>query len=325
MSDAFKSSYKTRLKGLQISIPHVNEILATQTKLSENLTNITLSPRKHITTSFSEVNQKLSSNIALNRTISDIGLVKQSISSIESMKSAVADPGTISLNVPNIGEIKQSSLINDSVKLTVPTIESFKQPSLSNGSIKLAITTDLGSEASSYSNKISAINNILDSTQSLTSPISEAIKVNIKTASAWNSISKTMDIKSFGAIMSKNFDYNTFNPESVSYQRNDQTSNLKSDEAIPENNDWQPGQSTSDTDVGSENLVEENIELVEYLNKTVIDMLNDGFSLPTIISVLVSWAISFTNILVKAKDAVEAYAWFAVVIVAIYKVVSKYL
>lgn len=265
-------------------------------------------------------------------------LLKPKFMELDAIKRSMLPPKLLKTNYMGVDAIKRSTMLPpellkptymglDAIKRSTLPPEAFKAASigltkiLKTDQITKLGTIGLGNSMSSHINKTFDFNSVLDDTPS----ISEAIKLNIKAASAWNSISKTMDIESFAAIMAKNLNHNTLYPEDMSNYRNAQTNNLKSDKAIPKNNDRQPGQPTSDTDIGSENLIDENIELMEYLNKAVIDMINDGFSLPTILSVLVSQAISFTNILVKVKDAVEAYAWFAVVIIAIYKVVAKYL
>ena len=332
MSDNYTSSYKSTIDSLQLSTP-IRQMLKTASMNLDSVKSsmIPAEVLKVASMGLGSVKLPTMSPEMLKAASIGLGSAKLPTMSPEMLKATSIGLGSAKSSMMSPEMLKAASMSLSSVKLPTMSPEMLKvasmgvNPSLTkllgtDQIIKLA-TTGLGNSMSPYIKKTLDINKIFDSTPS----ISEAIKLNVKAASAWNSISKTMDIESFAAIMSNNLSYNTFNPESMGYQRNDQTSNLKSDETIPEDKDWQPGQSTSDTDISSENLVDENIELMEYLNKMAIEMFDNGFSLPTVTSVLFSVVISFTNILVKTKDVIEAYAWLATAIVIIYKIVAKYL
>lgn len=329
MSDNYTSSYKSTIDSLQLSTP-IRQILKTASTNLDAMKPSMLPPEM-----FKLASTGLGS---IKSPVLPPEVFKFASMGLDSVKPPKLPPEMFKPTFMELSAIKQSmfppemfkfaSMELGSVKSPILPPEAFKTASLglipsltkSLGTDQMAkfATTGLGNSMSPYIKKTLNISRAFDSTPS----ISEAIKLNVKAASAWNNISKIMDSKSFSDIMSDNLRNDAFNSHSVSQHSDDQTSHLKFKETISENKYGHPRQTTSNTDIGSENLVDENVELMEYLNKSAIDMFNDGFSLPAIASTLISWALTFTNVLTKVKDSTDAYIWLGHILIDIYVVLK---
>lgn len=329
MSDNYTSSYKSTIDSLQLSTP-IRQMLKTASMNLDAIKPSMLPPEmfKLASTGLGSIKSPVLPPEMFKPTFMELSAVKQSMfppemfkfASMElgSVKSPILPPEVLKATSMGIGAIKQSMLPPEAFKAASLGLIPSLTKSLGTDQMAKFATTGLGNSMSPYIKKTLDISRAFDSTPS----ISEAIKLNVKAASAWNNISKIMDSKSFSDIMSDNLRNDAFNSHSVSQHSDDQTSHLKFKETISENKYGHPRQTTSNTDIGSENLVDENVELMEYLNKSAIDMFNDGFSLPAIASTLISWALTFTNVLTKVKDSTDAYIWLGRILIDIYVVLK---
>lgn len=348
MSDNYTNSYKSTIDSLQLSTP-IRQMLKTASMNLDAIKPSMLPPEmfKFASTGLGSIKSPVLppevfkfASMGLDAvkppklppemfkpTFMELSAIKQSMfppemfkfASMElgSVKSPILPPELLKTTSMGIGAIKQSMLPPEAFKAALGLSPSLTKL-LGTDQIAKFATTGLGNSMSPYIKKTLDISGVFDSTPS----ISEAIKLNVKAASAWNNISKIMDSKSLSDIMSDNLRNDAFNSHSVNQHSDDQTSHLKIKETISENKYGHPRQTTSNTDIGSENLVDENVELMEYLNKSAIDMFNDGFSLPAIASTLISWALTFTNVLTKVKDSTDAYIWLGRILIDIYVVLK---
>lgn len=329
MSDNYTSSYKSTIDSLQLSTP-IRQMLKTASMNLDAIKPSMLPPEmfKLASTGLGSIKSPVLPPEMFKPTFMELSAIKQSMfppemfkfASMElgSVKSPILPPEVLKATSMGIGAIKQSMLPPEAFKAASLGLSPSLTKLLGTDQMAKFATTELGNSMSPYIKKTLDISRVFDSTPS----ISEAIKLNVKAASAWNNISKIMDSKSLSDIMSDNLRNDAFNSHSVSQHSDDQTSHLKFKETISENKYGHPRQTTSNTDIGSENLVDENVELMEYLNKSAIDMFNDGFSLPAIASTLISWALTFTNVLTKVKDSTDAYIWLGHILIDIYVVLK---
>jgi hypothetical protein len=148
--------------------------------------------------------------------------------------------------------------------------------------------------------------------------IANATRTNMQSAIAYDHIVKTIE-KSYSSFKqpSEPTVEDHLKMKQVGDDSQTSTNDLKNNKAIHDRKYRQPTQTTGNNDVTFERIDYKNIEFFDYFQKAAQEMFDNGYSLPTITQMLIAMAISFTQLLIKAKSVIGAYTWLAEIIIAI--------
>ncbi|RXI22555.1 hypothetical protein EPT61_02455 [Pediococcus pentosaceus] len=149
--------------------------------------------------------------------------------------------------------------------------------------------------------------------------IANATRTNMQSAIAWDRLSKIIN-DSF--VDSENMTQISQNPsvkmEEMDKQSHQGTSDLENSEAVFEDIEWSPTETSGDNNVNSKDFNHENIDPEKYFSDLAQQLSDNGYGLPSVAQMLLFTAISINNFLKTIKDETELYFFWGNVIWWIY-------
>lgn len=154
--------------------------------------------------------------------------------------------------------------------------------------------------------------------------IANATRTNMQSAIAWDRLSKIIN-DSF--VDTENVTQVSRNPsvkmEEMDEQSYQGTSDLENNEAVFEDREWSPTETSGDNNVNSENFIDEDIYLAKEFAQMHDEMVNDGVSPSIIVSTLITYALKFAVFIGNVKSSYEGIIWFSKILIHIANIFSN--
>lgn len=148
--------------------------------------------------------------------------------------------------------------------------------------------------------------------------IANATRTNMQSAIAWDRLSKIINDSFVDtenvAQVSRNPSVKMKEMDEQSYQG---TSDLENNEAVFEDREWSPTETSGDNNVNSENFIDEDIYLAKEFAQMHDEMVNDGVSPSIIVSTLITYACNFAVFIGTVKSSYEGIIWFSKILIHI--------